>query len=83
MDIALRRQKARELRPMLWIGKNGITDGVVSELNKLLKKKRLVKVKMLNNFISENDKKEALALLLERTGAELVDHIGFMIVLYK
>ena len=43
------RKKAKNLEPVLRIGKNGINDNVLAETRKLLKKRKLIKIKILNN----------------------------------
>lgn len=75
--------KSKALSPMLWIGKNGITDALILELIKLLKKKKLIKIKLLRNFVEENNKKEVAKILAQKTKSEIVDIIGFTITLYR
>ena len=75
--------KARALKPILWIGKNGITDAVVEELKKLLKKKGIIKIKFLRNFIEDKSKKEIANEIAELSDSELVMLVGFTIVLKR
>lgn len=77
------RSEAQGLDPVIRIGKNGLTDAVVLEIIKLLKKKRLIKIKFLRSFVEGNDRKKAASELAEKTGAVLVQLTGFVVVLYK
>lgn len=77
------KSKARMMEPLLRIGKNGLTDSVVLQVKKLVDKRKLVKIKFLRSFLDNNDRKIAAKRLVESTGAELVDQVGFVVVLYK
>ena len=79
------RSQAQSLKPLAWIGKNGFNEGVISEIKKQLKKKHLIKIKVLKSFIDEQeiDKKEFANHVAEVLDAELIQKIGFTLVLYK
>jgi RNA-binding protein len=77
------RKKAKALTPILHIGKNGITDSLILEIEKTLKKKKLVKIKINKGALDGRDRKEIAKEIVEKTGAKLIDFIGFNIVLYK
>lgn len=77
------RRKARAMQPILNIGKNGITDSLILEIEKVLKARKLVKIKLNRSAIEDKDKKEIVKEIVARTGAELIDFVGFNIVLYK
>ncbi|MFW5891320.1 MAG: YhbY family RNA-binding protein [bacterium] len=75
--------RSKAISPILWIGKKGITDSVIDELKKLLKKKKLVKIKLLRSFIEENNKKEVAKNLAIKTDSMIINVVGFTITLYK
>lgn len=77
------RKKSRSLSPILRIGKNGLTDGVVEELNKLLEKHALIKVKILKSALENDTKAFFFQQLATQTHSSLVDKIGLVAVLYK
>lgn len=77
------RKKARSLSPIIHIGKNGITDALINEIEKTLKKKKMIKIKMNRSALDDKDKKEIAKELLIKTKSELVDFIGFNITIYK
>ncbi len=85
-NIKQLKEKANVLEPCVRIGKNGLTDSIIAEISKHLKKKKLVKVKMLRAFLDGREKsfkKEAAAEIAKKTGSELIDLTGFVLVLHK
>ncbi len=77
------KDKARSIEPLVRIGKNGLSDATVVEINKLIKKRKLVKVKILNAALDRNDKKEMAKQIALKTDSKLIQHIGNVVVLYK
>jgi RNA-binding protein len=75
------RRLAHPLRPLVMLGNAGLTDGVVSELDRALTDHELVKVAAR---VGERDSRNAvLAALVSRTGAELVQRVGNVGVFYR
>ena len=72
---------AMSLDPVVMVGKNGITDNVVTEAVKNLKAHELIKGKVLDTALMSS--KEVLAELAGRCGAEPVQAIGSKFVMYK
>jgi putative YhbY family RNA-binding protein len=77
------KARCNQLKPVAWIGKNGITTEAVSQVKLLLKKRKLIKIKLLNSFVDTHDKKEVANELAEKTDSVLIDLTGFMVSLYK
>lgn len=77
------RSRARSMEPLVRIGKNGLTDNAVMQVKRLLKKRKLVKVRFLRSFLESNDRKAAAEQLARATSSELIDQVGFMVVLYR
>ncbi len=67
------------------IGKKGITEGVVKEINMLLEKKGVVKVKLLKNFRNfvNKDRRELAREIASKVDGELVDLRGFVLTFKK
>lgn len=63
------------------IGKGGVPDTLVAQVNDALRARELIKIKVLDN--SQYSSKEAAVELAEKTGAEVVQVIGNKLVLYK
>ncbi|PID77026.1 MAG: ribosome assembly RNA-binding protein YhbY [Deltaproteobacteria bacterium] len=69
------------LKPVVQIGKEGITEAVIKTVCAELKNRELIKVKLGQNC--PVDKKKALVLLAEAAQAYPVQLIGKTILLYK
>lgn len=82
-NIKEMRTKAKQLKPIINIGKNGLTPEMIDHIKLLLKKKKLIKIKLLKSYMESSEKKEAAKLLCEKTGGELVEQVGFVVVIYK
>lgn len=63
------------------IGKNGLTDAVIDQINASLEDHELVKIGVLKT--ADMSAKTMIAEVAERTGAEPVQAIGNKIVLYR
>ncbi len=75
------RRLAHPLSPIVMLGNAGLTDGVVSELDRALTDHELVKVAAR---VGERDARNAvLAALVSRTGAELVQRVGNVGLFYR
>lgn len=76
------RSLAHHLKPVLFVGKEGITDAAVRGLEEALNTRELLKVKVLE--ASPMDVRDAGNALAERVdGAVLVQTIGRVAVVYR
>jgi RNA-binding protein len=75
------RGKAQLLKPTVYVGKEGITDTVVFELTKQLKKNKLVKVKLLASV--DAGMEEVAEQLVRDSASTLVETRGRTLVLAK
>ena len=75
------RALGHHLDPLLQIGHEGITDGVVAQANAQLHRHELIKVRVLES--SPLDRREAAEELSARTGAALAQVLGRTFLLYK
>ncbi len=75
------RSLAMKIDPVLNIGKGGYSPEIVDELDRILEKRELVKVQLLQNCIE--DIKEMAQVLSDRTHSEVVQIIGRRIVFYR
>ncbi|MBN1634865.1 MAG: ribosome assembly RNA-binding protein YhbY [Deltaproteobacteria bacterium] len=74
------RGMAHNLRPVVMVGKNGVTNDLIGAVIQALDSQELIKVK----FIDYKEKKKALSNDIEqRAGAELVGMIGNIAILYR
>lgn len=72
---------ANTLNPMIQIGKGGIGEGVLSQIDKSLEDHELLKITVLKN--SPVEAKEIVDEILEATGAEFVQQIGNKLTIYR
>ncbi len=79
-EISSLRKKGKALSPSIRIGQNGLSESTIIEIKKQLKHNKLIKIKFLKNFIEENDKKEAVKELVQKTESVLIDFVGFVVV---
>ena len=69
------------LDPVMQIGKDGISENVLTGVNLLLEARELVKIKVLKNC--DMEAKEMANLIAEKLRAEVVQVIGNIMILYK
>lgn len=72
---------AHELNPTVYIGKQGLTDNIIKELEVGLYTRELVKVKIQEGC--ELNPKEVASKMVDLLGAEFVQAIGRKFVIYK
>jgi len=77
------RTKGKQLRPILTIGKNGLSKGTVELLSRELKQKGLIKIKLLEAARDGKDKKALAKEICLATKATLIEQVGHVIVLHK
>jgi RNA-binding protein len=72
---------ANNIDPIFQIGKNGITENFIKQVEEALEAREIIKIKVLNNSLLEA--KEVASTLAEETNAEFVQSIGNKFVLYR
>ena len=82
-DLSELRSKAQQLDASLQMGKAGLTDAFVEELQLQLDENKLVKVRLLRSSRVEDDTKGLAEQLAEATNSVLVETRGHTCVLYK
>tara|TARA_R110000782_G_scaffold124850_15_gene216378 strand:+ start:988 stop:1281 length:294 start_codon:yes stop_codon:yes gene_type:complete len=75
------RQSAHHLKPVVWAGQHGITEALIKEIEEVLERHELIKVKCR---LGEREERDAgIKQICDNTGAELVQRIGNIVTLYK
>jgi len=69
------------LKPVLIVAENGVTEGVLAELERALNDHELIKVKV--NLAEREDRRTAIAELCEASRSELAQVIGKVALLYR
>lgn len=75
------KKLAHPLKPIVQIGAQGVTDGVVAALDQALRDHELVKVKVGQSF--EGDKQETAEELARRTEASVCQVMGRVLTLFR
>lgn len=75
------KSKAVSINDTIFIGKDGITDNLIKQLDKELTANELIKGKVLESSLI--DVKDAAEKLAEMTSSQVVYTIGKKFVLYK
>lgn len=70
-------------RPTLRIGKGGVSERFLNELDKQLKKSKMVKVRILQTALLDDEAKRVASQVAEQTGACLVEVRGHTFMLYR
>lgn len=71
---------AHQLKPLVQVGKSGVTESLIGAVDRALADHELIKVRFREYKESRRELSESLA---ERTGSELVDVIGNVVILYR
>ncbi len=75
------RSIGHHLNPVVTVSENGVSEGVLAELDRALSDHELIKVKLA--LPERDDRAAMLDELLEASGAERVQTIGKMALLYR
>ena len=75
------RSLANTIDAIFQIGKGGINENFIAQINDALEARELIKIHVLDNSIYQT--KEAAAFIAKQTGSEIIQVIGAKFVLYK
>ncbi|MBT4387215.1 RNA-binding protein [Candidatus Woesearchaeota archaeon] len=75
------KKTAHNLKPILHIGKKGITRPLIDEIRSLINKKKLIKIKLNKSISSLRDRKELANEIVSKCDCILINVIGNNIVL--
>lgn len=75
------RGLAMNTEPLIIIGKNGVTDNLIEQINDLLEARELIKISVLKN--ADFSAKQIAETVAEATGSILIQTVGSKITLYR
>ena len=81
MERKALKAKAHKLEPVVQIGAKGLTDEVVAEIERALHAHELIKVRA--GGLERDERDVILKAIVGRTGAEEVQQVGKVFVLYR
>lgn len=74
------KKKAHPLKPIVQIGKNGISTEVLEDIDRVLAKRELIKISILQNSDETN---ETVKEALESIGALVISQIGRISIVFR
>ncbi len=74
------KAQAHHLKPVIMIGKNGMTESFIKSVIKALYDHELIKIKFID---FKDEKKELAKEISEKTDSDIVGMIGNILILYK
>lgn len=75
------KARAHKLDPVVQIGSKGLTDEVVAEIERALKAHELIKIRAAG--LEREARDDALTEICARTGAEPVQQVGKVFVVFR
>ena len=75
------RKTAHHLEPVVWIGKNGISENVIKEIIQSLEQHELIKIKMLAT--EKKNQNRDIETICRMTNSILINSIGNILIIYK
>ena len=75
------KAKAHKLEPVVHIGAKGLSDEVIAEIDRALRSQELIKVRA--GSMERHARNEAFDSICARTGAEAVQQVGKVFVLFR
>jgi len=75
------KARAHKLEPVVLIGAKGLTEEVVAEIDRALTAHELIKVRAAG--LERDVRDETLSVICERTGAQAVQRVGKVFVLFR
>jgi RNA-binding protein len=74
------RGQAHSLKPVLQVGRNGLTEGLLREIDLALDSHELIKIQAV---APKNEKQDLARQIQAELGAETVGLIGHILILYR
>lgn len=74
------RRLAHDLKPVVQIGKNGLTPNVLDTVDRALDAHELIKIKF---FDFQDQKQELTQTIVDETGGELIGLVGNIAIVYR
>ena len=73
-------KQSHTLNPRIWIGKKGLSDEIIDNVNMIIEKHELIKIKFVD---FKDSKQEIIDIISKKTDSTVVKIIGNIAVLYR
>jgi RNA-binding protein len=77
------KQELSAEKPTVWIGKGGATARLISEIDRQLKEREMIKAKILKTALKEEKAKDIATKIATQTNSTLIEVRGHTFMLYK
>ncbi len=77
------REVSKNLEPILRLGKRGIDDKIIEEIQLHLKKRKLIKIKFLKAFMENYNRRTIGDEIAKRTHSRVILQVGGVLVLFR
>lgn len=77
------RSESKAIDPTIWIGKGGISEQLIQQVENQLRARELVKLKLQKTIHTKSDTVLVAEKIAEMAGSQLIDVIGHTFTLYK
>jgi len=77
------RHRLKDENPTAWIGKEGLTPQLSTQIDNQLEKHKMMKVKILKSALQTETAQTIATKAAEQTGAALVEVRGHVFILYR
>ena len=72
-----------DLKPVIRIGKNGVTENIINDIKNLVKKKEIVKIKVLRSALCSVTMKEIADKIVKETNLKIIQLRGHSVVVSR
>ena len=77
------KQELSAEKPTVWIGKHGVTQKILAEIDAQLERTEMVKAKILKTALEEEDAKAIADEVAQQTNSALVEVRGHTFMLFR
>ncbi|SDL22655.1 ribosome assembly RNA-binding protein YhbY [Lacicoccus qingdaonensis] len=80
-NIKQLKKESHHLNPIFQVGKNGVTDNFIEQIDDVLEKRELIKISVLQNCLEDKD--DIAEEIIKNTDSNIVSIIGSTIIIYR
>jgi len=82
-ELRVFKSRSRRAEATVWIGKDGASEALISQVENQLKTRELVKVKIQRSALRDLETNDFAARVAEATGSSIIETIGHTFTVYK